>query len=71
MKKFSILIVDDEESIRVSLDGILKKKYHTKTAESGSIALEMLQNYHYDLILTDIMMDVMSGIELLKKVKEI
>ena len=70
IKKLSILIVDDEESIRVSLEGILKKLYYVKTAGSGSIALEMLQNYHYDLILTDIMMDDMTGIELLKKTKE-
>ena len=70
MKKLSILIVDDEESIRVSLEGILNKKYYTKIAESGLIALEMLRNDNYDLILTDIMMDDMTGIELLKKIKE-
>jgi DNA-binding NarL/FixJ family response regulator len=70
MKKLSILIVDDEESIRVSLKGILKKLYYAKTAENGSIALEMLQNYNYDLILTDIMMEDMTGIELLKNIKE-
>jgi DNA-binding NarL/FixJ family response regulator len=70
MEKLSILIVDDEESIRVSLEGILKKKYYAKTADSGSMALEMLQNDCYDLILTDIMMNGMTGIELLKKVKE-
>ena len=70
MKKLSILIVDDEESIRVSLEGVLKKKYYAKTADSGSMALEMLQNDYYDLILTDIMMDDMTGIELLKIIKE-
>ena len=69
MKKLSILIVDDEESIRVSLEGVLKNRYYAKTAENGSIALEMLQDYHYDLILTDIMMADMTGIELLKKIK--
>jgi DNA-binding NarL/FixJ family response regulator len=70
MKKLSILIVDDEESIRISLKSILKSQYCSKTAKNGSIALEMLQNYHCDLILTDIMMDDMTGIELLKKIKE-
>jgi DNA-binding NarL/FixJ family response regulator len=69
MKKSSILIVDDEQSIRVSLEGMLNKKYYVKTAESGSIALEMLRNDNYDLILTDIMMDDMTGIVLLKKIK--
>ena len=70
MNKKSILIVDDEESIRVSLDGFLKNKYYVQTAKSGSIALEKLQNNHYDLILSDIKMDDMTGIVLLKKVKE-
>jgi DNA-binding NarL/FixJ family response regulator len=70
MKKPSILIVDDEESIRVSLESILNKKYYIKTTENGSMALMMLQNDHYDLILADIKMVGMTGIVLLRKVKE-
>jgi DNA-binding NarL/FixJ family response regulator len=70
MKKSSVLIVDDEESIRVSLEGFLKKKYYVQTAESGLTALKMLQKDHYDLTLSDIKMDDMDGIALLKKVKE-
>jgi DNA-binding NarL/FixJ family response regulator len=71
MQKVSILIVDDEESIRVSLKSILKKTYHNvKACSSGLIAFKMLQKDHYDLILSDIMMDDMNGIELLKKSKE-
>jgi DNA-binding NarL/FixJ family response regulator len=70
IKKSSILIVDDEESIRVSLKGILEKQYYAETAENSSMAFEMLQNDRYDLVITDIMMDGMTGLELLKKVKE-
>ena len=70
MNKKSILIVDDEESIRVSLEAILKKKYYVNTAETGLTALKMLQNDHYDLTISDIKMDDMNGIALLKKVKE-
>jgi len=70
VNKKSILIVDDEESIRVSLEAILKKKYYVNTAETGLTALKMLQNHHYDLTLSDIKMDDMNGIALLKKVKE-
>ena len=70
MNKKSILIVDDEESIRVSLEAILKKKYYVNTAGTGLTALKMLQNDHYDLTLSDIKMDDMNGIALLKKVKE-
>jgi DNA-binding NarL/FixJ family response regulator len=69
MKKLSILIVDDEESIRVSLEGILRKKYHVNSAKNSLIALEMLQNDRYDLVLTDIKMEGVTGIELLKKIK--
>jgi DNA-binding NarL/FixJ family response regulator len=70
MKKTSILIVDDEESIRVSLESILKKNYNVKVSSGGLIALEMLQKDHYDLIISDIMMDDMNGVELLRKSKE-
>jgi DNA-binding NarL/FixJ family response regulator len=72
MQKTSILIVDDEESIRVSLESMLKKYYYNvKVYSGGLIALEMLQKDHYDLIISDIMMDDITGIELLKKSKEI
>ena len=71
MGKISILIVDDEESIRVSLGSILKKNnYDVKSSSNGLTALEMLQNDHYDLIISDIMMDGMGGVELLRKSKE-
>ena len=70
MNKKSILIVDDEESIRVSLEAMLKKKYYVNTAKNSLTALKMLQNDHYDLTLSDIKMDDMNGIALLKKVKE-
>ena len=70
MKKTSILIVDDEVSIRVSLESILKKTYNVKVSSGGLIALEMLQKDHYDLIISDIMMDDMNGVELLRKSKE-
>jgi DNA-binding NarL/FixJ family response regulator len=71
MKKKSILVVDDEESIRVSLKRMLEKEnFKVGTAENGSIALKKLTNYRYDIILTDIMMDGMSGIELLKSINK-
>ena len=70
MQKPSILIVDDEDSIRVSLEVIVGNQYYVKTTDNGSMALEMLHNDKYDLILTDIMMTGMSGIELLKEAKE-
>jgi DNA-binding NarL/FixJ family response regulator len=72
MGKISILIVDDEESIRVSLENIFKKEgYNVKVSSNGLMALEMIQNDHYDVIFSDIMMDDMNGVELLRKSKNI
>ena len=69
--KISILVVDDELVIRESLHGWLKKSgYKVDTAEGGSAALAMLEKTPYDLLFLDIMMPVMSGIEVLEVVKE-
>jgi DNA-binding NtrC family response regulator len=69
--KISILVVDDELVIRESLRGWLKKSgYVVDTAEGGSAALAMLDKTSYDLLFLDIMMPVMSGIEVLEVVKE-
>jgi DNA-binding NarL/FixJ family response regulator len=71
MTKKSILVVDDEESIRVSLQRMLEKEnFKVETANNSSIALKKLTNYHCDIVLTDIMMGDFSGIELLKSIKE-
>jgi DNA-binding NtrC family response regulator len=69
--KISILVVDDELVIRESLHGWLKKSgYKVDTAEGGSAALAMLEKTPYDLLFLDIMMPVMSGLEVLEVVKE-
>ena len=69
--KISILVVDDELVIRESLHGWLKKSgYRVDTAEGGSSALAMCEKTPYDLLFLDIMMPVMSGIEVLEVVKE-
>jgi two-component system, NarL family, sensor histidine kinase FusK len=71
MKKKSVLVVDDEESIRISLKRMLEKEnFKIETAENGSMALKELANHPYDLVITDIMMDDISGIKLLKNIKE-
>jgi two-component system, NtrC family, nitrogen regulation response regulator NtrX len=71
MKTKSVLVVDDEETIRVSLKRMLEKEnFQVETAENGSMALKKLANYPHDIILIDIMMDDVSGIELLKNIRE-
>lgn len=64
----SILIVDDEESIRNILSRRLKSEgYYCETAVDGVEALSKAAKRNFDLVLTDIKMPVMSGIELLSR----
>ncbi|MEA3543973.1 MAG: response regulator [Thermodesulfobacteriota bacterium] len=66
-----ILVVDDEVLIRKSLQADLKQAgYEAETVDSGEAALAELDQNNYDLIVTDLMMDGISGLELIKKVKE-
>lgn len=69
-KKPRILIVDDELSIRNILCGILCEKYECATAESAEEALLLLEKEKFDLVITDIHMGGISGIEMIPKVFE-
>lgn len=65
-----ILVVDDEESIRNTLQEILEyEKYSVDLASEGKEALELLKQNEYKLILCDIKMPNMDGIEVLERVK--
>ena len=67
-----ILVVDDEEIIRESLSYILRKeKYEVEEARNGRIAFEMLKESSYDLMITDLEMPEMKGIELLDELKKV
>ena len=66
-----ILVVDDEENIRRIFKKALEKKYYTvHTAPSSEDALQKIKNQKYFLIFSDIFMDGMSGLALLKEVKK-
>jgi CheY-like chemotaxis protein len=66
-----ILIVDDEELIRLSLRKLLEKHgYRVDVAGSAEEALEKIKGNGFHIVITDIMMPDMDGIELLKKIKE-
>ena len=67
----TILIVDDEVSILQSLEGILSDEgFETICVESGALALEKIEEVMPDLVLLDIWMPDMDGIEALVKIKE-
>ncbi len=72
MAKEVILIVDDEEGIRESLSGIFEDEgYEALTAASGEEALEIIKEQMPDILILDVWLPGMDGIETLSKIKEI
>lgn len=70
-KKYKILVVDDENSLRELLTILLQREgYLVEQANDGLAAFEMAQAIAYDLIISDIQMPRMSGIELLRQLRE-
>ncbi len=68
----NILIADDEEQIREPLSFVLNKEgYNCKTVNDGSNAIKALQEDNYDILITDIKMPGMNGVEVLEKSREI
>ncbi|MDP3049570.1 MAG: PAS domain S-box protein [Thermodesulfovibrionales bacterium] len=66
-----ILVVDDEERIRKSLSGLLQDNgYEVITAGNGLECLQIMSAQHFDLVILDIIMPEMSGIEVLEWIKE-
>lgn len=61
----SILVVDDDEQIRDTLYDLFAARYLCRTAETAEKALSLLQSDIYDVVLTDISMPGLSGLELL------
>ena len=69
--KAKVLVVDDEAVVRESylrtLDGV---RYNVRAALNGAEALRMLEAEHFDVILLDIRMPEMDGIEVLRQIKK-
>ncbi len=66
-----ILIADDDDGARESLEAILEDDYSLTSVDSGVKALELLKNENFDLVLLDVTMPEMDGIETLKRIRKI
>ena len=66
-----ILVVDDEKEIRDITEAFLMLNgYEVTTAENGKVALETFLSNHYDVVITDLQMPQMGGMELLEKISQ-
>jgi len=67
----SVLIVDDEAEIRKSLRGVLEEEgYQVDAAESGEACLDQLHHHAFDVVLLDVWLPGIDGLETLQKIKD-
>ena len=72
VKALSTLIVDDHVGMRTTLQDILEDEgYHVSSASSGDEAIELCQEHKFDIILMDVRMPGINGVEAFKKIKTI
>lgn len=71
-KEEKILVVDDDRGVLDSINNILTiRDYSVNLAESGEKAIRMIEQVSYDLVITDLRMKGISGLDLLKEIKRI
>ncbi|MDH5543088.1 MAG: hybrid sensor histidine kinase/response regulator [Nitrospinota bacterium] len=69
--KRKLLIVDDDQPVREYLEKVLREHYETKCAESGASALAMFGEGDFDIVLTDVRMPGLGGVDILRTLKKI
>ncbi|MDO9289092.1 MAG: response regulator [Thermodesulfovibrionales bacterium] len=71
MNKGNILVVDDEDIVLLSCKRALTPEgYNVKTVRRGADGITLLENEAFDIVMTDLKMPDMDGIEVLRRVKE-
>ena len=71
LRKPVLLVVDDEEGPRTSLRVVFKSDYDVLLAENGSDAVKLARTNHVDIAILDILMHGMSGVDVLRELKQI
>jgi len=66
----TLLVIDDDPVVRDLLHQLLSEKYECDTADRADQALECLEFQEYDVIITDIFMPGLSGLQILKRIQE-
>lgn len=69
-KDYTMLIVEDNTELLEMMARLLKKKYNVVTARNGQQAWNIIQRQELDIVITDVMMPVMDGIELTRTIKQ-
>jgi len=64
-----ILLAEDEEVLRMLIVDTLEDEYIVEEAQDGEEALQLIQSNLYDLLIVDYMMPVMTGLEVIEKVR--
>jgi len=70
-EKARILIVDDEEETRQLFRRYLESSYDIEEAESAELALQMLEHNEYHMVMTDLVMPRVNGLQLLEQIKSL
>lgn len=71
MGKRSILLIDDDEVVLKSVNNILVQEgYQVSLADSGESGLELFEKGEYPLVITDLVMGGMSGVEVVRRLKQ-
>ena len=69
-EKALVLVVDDNADLRDYMTGLLSPQYRVITADDGQAALDVLSSYMPDIILSDVMMPRMTGLELVRALRD-
>lgn len=69
-KPFTVMLVEDNEELAGMLRKLVSHRYNVLTAHNGQEALDLLHQHAVDLVVTDIMMPVMDGVELTRRIRD-